>query len=116
MEMYKGMVYGVKVSEFGISEGRLDFLALTRIVGDMILNNDIRDKTMHDWEIATGEFDELVMSDYIISEQGYKFLKEHTNELVFYNWDLNLYIWAVTHNGTRWDYVLTDIYLEEYTL
>lgn len=35
-------------------------------------------------------------------------LKEN-NEIVFYNEELDLTIWGVTHWGTSWDYVLTDI-------
>lgn len=35
-------------------------------------------------------------------------LKEN-NEIVFYNEELDLTIWGVTHWGTSWDYVLTNI-------
>lgn len=66
---------------------------------------------MSDWEIVNGEFDDMVMSDYIISERGYKFLSAYTDELVFYNDNLDVYIWAVTRWGTSWDYELTDIKL-----
>lgn len=72
----------------------MDFQTLARIMGDCILNNTIREATMLDWKIANGEFDNMVMSDYIISEYGYKFLKEYTDELVFYNEKLDLYIWG----------------------
>ena len=50
---------------------------------------------------------------YIISESGAKILEHHTNEIVFYNDELNMYVWGVTHWGTSWDYVLTDIPLKE---
>ena len=46
---------------------------------------------------------------YIISVGGANILCELTNECVFYNDELDMYIWGVTHYGTRWDYVLTDI-------
>lgn len=46
---------------------------------------------------------------YIISESGADILCELTNEIVFYNEDLDMYIWGITHYGTGWDYVLTDI-------
>lgn len=46
---------------------------------------------------------------YIISGQGAEILEDYTNEIVFYNSELDLYVWGVTHWGTSWDYVLTDI-------
>lgn len=46
---------------------------------------------------------------YIISQDGAEILQELTNEIVYYIEPLNLHIWGVTHYGTSWDYVLTDI-------
>lgn len=45
---------------------------------------------------------------YIVSGSGAEILEE-CNEIVFYNETLDLYVWGVTHWGTSWDYVLTDI-------
>lgn len=108
IEMYDGKVYGVQVSEYGLKKGYLDYRALSEILGDCIFNGIVRDRTMSDWEIIAGEFDDMIMSDYIISKRGYEFLKEYTDEIVFYNDHLDLYIWGVTHWGTSWDYVLTN--------
>jgi hypothetical protein len=66
---------------------------------------------MTDWEMISGKFDQAVMQDYIISEYGFEILADYTDELVFYNESLDMYIWSVTHFGTSWDYVLTDIRL-----
>lgn len=116
MVMYGNKVYGVEVSNYGIENGYLDYRALARIVGDMIvgdmiLNNTIRSETMEDFEIVAGRFTKMIFQDYIISEQGYKFLEEYTDEIVFYNENLDIYVWGITHFGTSWDYVLTDIKL-----
>ena len=46
---------------------------------------------------------------FIISDNGAEILKEWTEEIVFYNAELDMYVWGVTHYGTSWDYVLTDI-------
>ena len=46
---------------------------------------------------------------YIISDSGAEILKDFTEEIVFYNDELGLYVWGVTHFGTAWDYVLTGI-------
>lgn len=45
---------------------------------------------------------------YIVSSRGAEIL-EKINEIVFYNEELDMYVWGVTHFGTSWDYVLTDI-------
>lgn len=111
--LYDGKVCGVEVSRYGLENGYLDYQTLAQIVGDCILNNTIREETMNDWEIVAGEFNTVVFSDYIISEQGYEFLRDYTDELVFYNENLDVYVWAVTHYGTAWSHVLTDIEIYE---
>ena len=111
--MYNNRAYGVKVSNYGIENGRLDYLALSNIVGEMILNNNLRAATMEDWELYSGDWDgDVVFQDYIISEQGANILAELSDELIFYNEKIHMYIWAITHYGTSWDYVLTNIELE----
>lgn len=113
IKMYDGKVFGIEVSELAKERGYLDYRTLAKMLEDCILNNTVRAETMEDWEIVTGEFDQMVMSDYIISKYGYELLKEYTDELVFYNDRLDLYIWAVTHWGTSWDYELTHTKLVE---
>lgn len=112
-------MYGVKVSEYGVENGCLDYKALSEIVGDCILNNNLYEYVGYEnWELENGleeneDGDYLeVYQYYIISDHGARFLKEYTDELVFYNEQLDLYLWGITHFGTSWDYVLTDIPLE----
>lgn len=109
--LYGDKVCGVKVSSYGLENGYLDYLALANIVGPHILNNTVRSETLEDWEMVNGEFRKMVFQDYIISDYGYEFLAEYTDELVFYNEKLDIYVWAITHFGTSWDYVLTDVKL-----
>ena len=111
IKLYGSKVYGHEVSRHGLENGYLDYHTLSKIIGDCILNNTVREETMDSWDIVAGEFDEAVFQDYIISESGYKFLEEFTDELVLYNYALDIYVWAITHFGTSWDYVLTDIKL-----
>ena len=113
IEMYNGKVWGVKVSSYGLEHGYLDYQTLAGIVGDCILNNTIRDRTMTDWEMVAGEFNTMIFQDYIIPESGYDFLSKYTDEIVFYNENLDVYIWSITHYGTAWSHVLTDIKLVE---
>jgi len=48
---------------------------------------------------------------YIVSDPGARLLKE-CNEIVYYNEEIDMYLWGVTHYGTSWDYVLTNIKIE----
>jgi len=45
---------------------------------------------------------------YIVSGRGAAILEE-AGEIVYYNDTLDMYLWGVTHYGTSWDYVLTNI-------
>ncbi|MBO7734129.1 MAG: hypothetical protein J6S67_16315 [Methanobrevibacter sp.] len=58
-------------------------------------------------ESAQDELPE-VFQWYIISDNGARILEE-INEIIYYNEALDMYIWGVTHWGTSWDYVLTDV-------
>jgi hypothetical protein len=65
-------------------------------------------------ELEEEQDDELeIFQYYIISDDGADILKRETNEIVYYNEELDMYVWGVTHWGTSWDHVLTDIPLEK---
>ena len=105
--MYDGKVFGIEVSEYGLEKGYLDYRTLAQMIEDSILNNSLREATLNEWDIVAGDFDKMIMQDFIISRYGYEILKEFTDELVFYNDHLGIYIWAVCHWGTSWAYELT---------
>lgn len=118
VKVYEGRAYGVKVSEYGLEHGYLDYYTLAEIVGDCILNNNIMMLTgIENWELTSGEeldeYDEYydIYQYYIVTDSGARFLEEYTDEIVYYNEQLDMYILAITHFGTSWDYVLTDIKL-----
>lgn len=46
---------------------------------------------------------------YLISPSDAEYLKNVTNELVFYSEVLDEYVWGVTHFGTSWDGVELEI-------
>lgn len=50
---------------------------------------------------------------FIISDYGAEILQTWTDEIVYYIDYLDIYIWGVTHYGTSWDYVLTNIKIEK---
>ena len=83
---------------------------------------NLSDETQEKIEELQNKIDELkeeedsannadVFQWYIISEAGASILRDYTNELVYYNGELDMHLWGVTHYGTSWDYVLTDIKL-----
>lgn len=52
---------------------------------------------------------------FIVSDSGARILEQEApSEAVWYNEELDLYVWGVTHWGTAWDYVLTSIPCETY--
>jgi len=116
--LYDGKAYGHKVSRYAKEHGYLDYLTLSNIVGDCILNNDIFEHGGYgNWDLYSGEVEDEdgdyyeVYQYYIINEGGARFLAEETDEIVYYHPELNMYLWGITHFGTSWDYVLTDIKL-----
>lgn len=54
------------------------------------------------------EYPPEVFQWYIVSDAGADILQE-AEEIVYYNNELDIYLWGVTHYGTSWDYVLTNI-------
>lgn len=120
IKLYDGKAFGHSVSWYGLKNGYLDYRTLSEIVGDMVLNNNIVEQTGYEnWELACGEEENEygdyleVFQYYIIDYEGYRMLETFTNEIVYYNEDLDMYLWGITHFGTSWDYVLTDIELIE---
>lgn len=115
IKLYNGKVYGVKVSDYGLENGYLDYYTLSQIVGSSILNNTIMEEVPYGWELVNGDdLDEdseyyEIYQWYIIDESGYRQLARLTDEIVYYNEQLDLYLWGITHFGTSWDYVLTDV-------
>lgn len=48
---------------------------------------------------------------FIVSDNGAEIIKQYTNDPLFYNEELDIYVWGITHYGTGWNYVLTDVKL-----
>lgn len=117
--LYAGKAYGHKVSEYGLKNGYLDYYTLSEIVGDMVLSNYMMQYMGSlGWELVNGddideegEYHEIYQW-YIITDSGARFLEEHTDEIVYYHEEMDMYVWGITHFGTSWDYVLTDIKLK----
>ena len=48
IRLYDGKAYGYDVSKYGLENGYLDYLMLSKIIGDCILNNTVRSETMEE--------------------------------------------------------------------
>ena len=108
--------FGKDISKYGLENGYMDYKCLSNIVGNTILNNNIINYEVDNWELINGvdyneEKEEYIdiFQYYIIDNWGVEFLEKYTDEIVYYNEILDIYLWGITHWGTSWDYVLTDI-------
>lgn len=95
---------------------RLSYSNMLKVFTDdsYILNNIIAEKFDFDFlDESLYDLEELTIYQYyIISEYTAEKLQKHTNEIILYNSDLDMYLLGVGHFGTSWDYVLTDIKIE----
>ena len=116
MKLYGKYFCGNEISEYGQKHGYLDYATLAEAF-DAVLNNDIIRKTadIGYWECVSGsEYDEEtdtyadIYQFFIVSDNGAEILQE-IDEIVYYNDTLGMYVWGVTHYGTAWSYVLTDV-------
>lgn len=48
IRLYDGKAYGYEVSKYGLENGYLDYLTLSKIIGDCILNNTVRSEAMEE--------------------------------------------------------------------
>jgi hypothetical protein len=111
----------------------ISYSELAKRVGDCILNNEIHSRIGEDFvfELINGESDYCykhetkeecekdsdncefesrdICQEYIISKNGAEYLQKYTNEIVYYCKELELYLWGITHFGTSWNCVFTEI-------
>lgn len=136
IKLYNGTFNGVTPSIYARENGYIDYSTLAQLVGDAILNNSIHGATdFDDWELVNGfdfyaydedgnevepwsdeEYDREyidIYQEYIVSDRGAEFLQEYTDEIVYYNSELDMYLWGITHYGTAWSHVLTNIKIED---
>ncbi len=109
-------VVGYWEQESGFVDHTEEIEELQEKIEELMLDNE-NDEHADEIEELQDRIDELeeeqdqmdeIYQYYIVSDNGAEILKE-INEIVFYNEELDMYVWGVTHWGTSWDYVLTDI-------
>lgn len=77
-----------------------------------ILENEINEINEQIKELENEQDnDPEVFQWFIVDDWGAKLLQD-INEIVYYNEKLDMYLWGITHYGTSWDYVLTNIKID----
>ena len=89
---------------------RLSYSNMLKVFTDgcFIFNNKVASRFAFDY-LDENKMDAEIFQYYIIDKLASENLQEHTNEVILYNEGLDIYLLGVTHFGTSWDYVLTDI-------
>ena len=78
-----------------------------------IIENEINEINEQIEELENEQDNEQeVYQWFIVDKCGARLLQQETNEIVYYNETLDMYIWGVTHYGSSWDYVLTNIKID----
>jgi len=103
---------------------QISYEVLSKRVGDMVMMNSIMSvyNFAEEMECVNGE--EYIKDDetgedtedfkevyqmFAVNESGADYLIANTDELVYYNSELDTYFWAITHFGTPWSDVYTEI-------
>ena len=116
-QKYYNHFYGNEISDYGMQNGYVDYRCLSNC-GDMVLCNSMGGREL---ECVLGEdawYSEEepveIYQWYIINDSLFHVLeRECPDEIVFYDNELDVYVWGICHYGTSWDYVLTSIPLRE---
>ena len=115
-----GHFCGTELSDFDKKEGYVSYATLSKAMGSLVLCNKIVgvDEGL---ELENGDdYDEEtecyvdIYQYYIIDENGVRILENYApNEIVYYSEVLDVYVWGVTHWGTSWSIVPTEISIDE---
>lgn len=108
---------GNEASDYAKEHGYLDYATFAKGF-DAVMNNDIIEKTydIGYWELENGyDGDEEEMPEifqfFIVDDNGADIIKQYTDDPLYYNEELDMYVWGITHYGTAWSNVLTDVKL-----
>lgn len=77
-----------------------------------ILENEINVLEEEIEELENEQNEEPEVFQYFIVDRLGAQLLQDINEIVYYNDELDMHVWGVTHFGTCWDYVLTSIKID----
>lgn len=124
-KLYGTTFCGNEASDYAKESGYLDYATFAKAF-DAVMSNSIMENTSEVgyWEQENGiidnyneikeleeSYDQDIFQYFIVSDQGAEMIKQYTDDPLFYNEKLDMYVWGITHFGTSWGYVLTDIKL-----
>lgn len=95
-------------------ENRLEFLTDEEIEEAQMLQEEIGSIQEQIEELEEEQerlYNQEIFQYYIVSDQGAEMIKQYTDDPLFYNGTLDMYVWGITHYGTAWSHVLTDVKL-----
>lgn len=95
-------------------ENRLEFLTDEEIEEAQKLQeeiNSIQEQIEELEEEQERSYNQDIFQYFIVSDYGAEMIKQYTEDPLFYNETLDMYVWGITHYGTAWSYVLTDVNL-----
>ena len=103
---YGTLVLNAKEKEYK----RLSYENMLKVLTDncYIINNKLITRFGFDL-LSKDKYSDIIYQYFIITKYTANKLLAHTNEVILYNEGLDIYLLGVTHFGTSWDYVLTDI-------
>lgn len=113
---YSEYFCGNKISDYGLRNGYIDYRTFANAF-DCVLNNNVisfAERNGEYFDLVSGNYDEEseVFQWYIVSDSGAELIKEYEVGILYYCDELDMYLWGITHYGTSWDHVLTDIAIE----
>lgn len=109
--------YGYEISSYGLENGFVDYRTFARALGNVVLCNEIPNlltKSGCEIELVNYDYDSEspieIYQFYIIDATDTNFdLLQEAGEIYFFEPEFDILVWCVTHYGTSWDYVLTNI-------
>jgi hypothetical protein len=117
--------YGVEITPDEIRNGYVNYSTLAKTFNTVLCNDIVNlfwtelNGRYIEPEIINGfDYDEEsdtypdIFQYYIIDNNGADILSNCTDEIIYYLPELDLYVWGVTHFGTPWCGVDTDIKVE----
>ena len=117
--MQKTCEIGYWEQESGFIDNREEIEELEEQIAELEENEEENEEQIAELREQIEELEEEqdyypeIYQYFIVDDNGASILKDY-GEIVFYNDELDMYVWGVTHWGTSWDYVLTNIKICEY--
>lgn len=117
--------YGNKISEHGIENNRVDFGTFAKAFNHVMINSIFEVINFEDLEAVTScelfyldedgnEIEEEVFQWFVVDDTpNNRDLMEEAKQICYYCEKLDCLVWGVTHFGTSWDYVLTNIKIDQ---